>query len=141
MTTDTYTTEDTVIVGWICLNLNRRITVDPTAIMNKQYGWICDCVDKDKKPIWTFGNDTQHKPLDHGKRLIFNAQLFQQDNHTIIQRVLTAQPEHARTDRRCDHCHLSVPLSKGREINDMGMWICYDCYPKEKTPYGENTYY
>lgn len=39
----------------------------------------------------------------------------------------------------CDSCH--IMKDKGRWVRQTEQWICYDCYPKAKCPYGKNEFY
>jgi hypothetical protein len=140
MTSENYTSEQSVVITWRCLNLNKIITVDPTAIMNKQYGWVCDCVNNDKTPLWTFGKDRHHRPLRHGVRSVFDAESFDDDNEEIIKNLVRAKPETIIEMHLCEDCFEWYKKTNGRWVYDTGMWICYNCYPKTES-YKKNDFY
>jgi len=47
-----------LVLSWLCIKSNRCTSVSPDALIEPNYGWLCDWCDS-----WTFGDDASHKPL------------------------------------------------------------------------------
>jgi hypothetical protein len=102
--------KDEIVIKWRCTapkqrgfrgNFNRIITVSDDALMNYEYGWLCDC------GRWTKGDDVYHKPLKTGIRKIIDCRTLRKN--IDIESIIQSSPEYTRyleDKTKCDSCDI-----------------------------------
>lgn len=71
------------------------------------------------------------------KRMLKNYGIKQQPQFFPLEDLVFI--EDAPRRHLCDSCH--ILKDKGRWVRETEQWICYDCYPKTKCPYGKEEFY
>lgn len=104
--------KDEIVIKWRCTAPKRRgfqgrfdrvISCSNDAIMNYEFGWLCDC------SLWTKGNDVYHKPLKMGIRKVLDCRRLREgvDVGNIIQILPEPPIRHLRDTTICDTCGIS----------------------------------